>query len=172
MARKVLRRRRKRRRRKYVPRKENLSGYQKTMSKLSGLPLQPNVFLTLRSSLFSSSGQQRKTVRFSDANSYSSTPISPSDEVSPSEVLFQQQQIMHDQDESLDRLSESIGRQRELSIQIGDELDEQNGLIDDVGQMVDRTSGRLSGARKRLDRIGRKAKENGMCSPRVFLRLC
>jgi len=68
---------------------------------------------------------------------------------------------MLDQDESLDRLSESIGRQRELSIQIGDELDSQGELLEDLDGVVDRSRSRLDGARKRLDRIGRKAKDNG-----------
>lgn len=69
---------------------------------------------------------------------------------------------MQDQDDSLDRLSDSIGRQRELSIQIGDELESQNGLLDDLDGIVDRSRSRLAGARKRLNRFSRKAKENGL----------
>jgi hypothetical protein len=49
-----------------------------------------------------------------------------------------------------------------LSIQIGDELDEQNGLIDDLGEHVDRSRTRMGGARKRLDRFGKRARENGI----------
>lgn len=71
---------------------------------------------------------------------------------------------MLDQDDSLDRLSESIGRQRELSIQIGDELDSQGELLEDVDGMVDRSRSRLDGARRRLDRFSRKAKDNGILS--------
>ena len=80
----------------------------------------------------------------------------------PSEILSQQQQLMLDQDDSLDRLSESIGRQRELSIQIGDELDSQGELLEDVDGIVDRSRGRLDGARRRLDRFSKKAKDNGI----------
>jgi hypothetical protein len=68
---------------------------------------------------------------------------------------------MLDQDDSLDRLSESIGRQRELSIQIGDELDAHGELLEDVDGMVDRSRSRLDGARRRLDRFSKKAKDNG-----------
>ena len=68
---------------------------------------------------------------------------------------------MLDQDDSLDRLSESIGRQRELSIQIGDELDSQGELLEDLDVVVDRSRSRLDGARRRLDRFSRKAKDNG-----------
>lgn len=69
---------------------------------------------------------------------------------------------MLDQDDSLDRLSESIGRQRELSIQIGDELDSQGELLGDLDGMVDRSRNRLDGARRRLNRFSKKAKDNGM----------
>lgn len=114
-----------------------------------------------RSALFSPSGT-RKSVRFSEQNSYQTPPSRPSDDYTPSDILAEQQQIMLDQDDSLDRLSESIGRQRELSIQIGDELDSQGELLEDLDGMVDRSRGRLDGARRRLDRFSKKARENGM----------
>src|SRR5437762_14104775 len=99
-----------------------------------------------RSSLFSSSAT-RKTVRFSESNTYETPPSRTSDDyLSSTEILSQQQQIMLDQDDSLDRLSESIGRQRELSIQIGDELDSKGELLEDVDGMVDRSGSRLDGA--------------------------
>lgn len=69
-------------------------------------------------------------------------------------------QVIRDQDDQLDRLGESIGRQRELSMQIGDELDGQVMLLDDVEEGVDRHQAQFRRARGRLDRISRKAKEN------------
>jgi syntaxin 8 len=101
-------------------------------------------------------------VRFSESNTYQTPPTRPSDDSPSSELLSQQQQIMLDQDDSLDRLSESIGRQRELSIQIGDELDSQGELLGDLDGMVDRSRNRLDGARRRLNRFSKKAKDNGM----------
>ena len=68
--------------------------------------------------------------------------------------------VLRDQDEQLDRLGDSIGRQRELSIQIGDELDDHIQMLDDVEHHVDRHQSTLDGARKRLATITRKAKEN------------
>lgn len=68
--------------------------------------------------------------------------------------------VLREQDEHLDRLGDSIGRQRELSIQIGDELEDQIEILDDVDRHVDRHQTTLDGARKRLGVIGRKAKEN------------
>ncbi|KAL9022492.1 MAG: hypothetical protein Q9185_000399 [Variospora sp. 1 TL-2023] len=68
--------------------------------------------------------------------------------------------VLRDQDEQLDRLGDSIGRQRELSIQIGDELDEHVQMLDEVEGHADRQLGKLGGARKRLGGVARKAKDN------------
>jgi syntaxin 8 len=69
-------------------------------------------------------------------------------------------QVIRDQDDQLDQLSSSIGRQRELSMQIGDELDGQVMLLDDVEEGVDRHAAQFVRARGRLDRFSRKAREN------------
>ncbi|CAD6449354.1 c7b13645-2a5d-4c62-a045-d86733394138 [Sclerotinia trifoliorum] len=68
--------------------------------------------------------------------------------------------VLAEQDEALDRLGESIGRQRELSIQIGDELDEHVQMLDEVDRNVDRHQTRLNKARKNLGTVARKAKDN------------
>ena len=78
-------------------------------------------------------------------------------------------QVIRDQDEQLDRLGESIGRQRDLSIQIGDELDEHVAMLDDVDEHVDRHQGRLDGARQRIGRIARKANDNKQITAIVVL---
>ncbi|KAF3915222.1 hypothetical protein ABW20_dc0108606 [Dactylellina cionopaga] len=95
-----------------------------------------------------------KQVRFSDS-------LVDTDDLSNHQVLAVHQRIMEEQDDTLDRLSESIHRQRELSIQIGDELDGQGELLDDLDEGVDRAQRRITGARKRLDTFARKAKDNG-----------
>lgn len=68
---------------------------------------------------------------------------------------------MEDQDVHLDNLSHSINRQRDLSLQINGELEEHTGLLESLDEELDRTSGRLSGARRRLDKVAKGAKENG-----------
>jgi hypothetical protein len=150
------------RKKKFVRNVDSQFVYPKILTlKLKGTRTLNLLDLCLRSSLFTSSAT-RKTVRFSESNTYQ-TPASRLSDDYPSngEILSQQQQIMLEQDDSLDRLSESIGRQRELSIQIGDELDSQGELLEDVDGMVDRSRSRLSGARRRLDRFSKKAKDNG-----------
>lgn len=68
--------------------------------------------------------------------------------------------MLADQDEALDRLGSVIGRQRELSIQIGDELDEHVQMLDEVDRHVDRHTNTLGKARRNLGTVARKAKDN------------
>lgn len=121
-----------------------------------------------------------KSVRFTDAvpedidgdddpnraallRPYRDSPSPPS--FDPSTMTNQQihdhhAQILREQDEQLDRLGESIGRQHQLSIQIGDELEGHIALLDEVDGDVERHNTRLDRARRRLDRIRKNASEN------------
>ncbi|KAJ5938949.1 hypothetical protein N7466_002083 [Penicillium verhagenii] len=76
------------------------------------------------------------------------------------QIYLHHDRVMRDQDDQLDRLGESIGRQHQLSIQIGDELDGHVALLDGMDGDVERHQGRLNTARRRLDRFRRKAGEN------------
>ncbi|KAG9311388.1 hypothetical protein JVU11DRAFT_8497 [Chiua virens] len=76
-------------------------------------------------------------------------------------IVLQQRQIMQDQDTHLDRLSSSIGRQHHISVQINDELEVHTGLLDALDTELDHTDTRMTGARRRLARVARGAKENG-----------
>lgn len=124
----------------------------------------------------SSAARKPKTVRFSD------TPASPSNELfgayrdDPSDdtagyrdqaaTLDNQQlhqyhsRVLDEQDEQLDRIGESIGRQRELSMQIGDELDSHVAMLDDVEAVTDRHQSRLDRASRALSKVARSAAEN------------
>lgn len=81
-------------------------------------------------------------------------------ELSNQQIHSYHKQVIRDQDDQLDRLGESVGRQRELSIQMGTELDEHVGMLDEIEEDVDRHTGTLDRARKRLGGISRKAKDN------------
>jgi C4-dicarboxylate-specific signal transduction histidine kinase len=76
------------------------------------------------------------------------------------QILQLQQRIIDDQDQDLDHLSSAIRRQRELGLLIGDELETHAQLIDETEGMVDRTDERLRQAKKKLDYVGRKVKDN------------
>jgi syntaxin 8 len=68
--------------------------------------------------------------------------------------------VITQQDEQLDQLGQSIGRQRELTIAIGSELDDQVVMLDEVDERVDRHQSQLDGAKKRLGGIMKKARDN------------
>lgn len=93
---------------------------------------------------------------------YRDEPEGPPDQGSLDNQQIHQyhKNVLREQDEQLDRLGDSIGRQRELSIQIGDELDDHIQMLDEVEHHADRQLSTLEGARKRLGTIGRKAREN------------
>ncbi|KAI0966014.1 v-SNARE [Xylaria arbuscula] len=83
-----------------------------------------------------------------------------SNEMNNVQIHQYHQRVMQQQDEQLDRLGESIARQRELSMQIGDELDDQVAMLDDVDVAVDRHQGRLDRAKRQINRITRAAGES------------
>ncbi|KAG5982962.1 hypothetical protein E4U55_001014 [Claviceps digitariae] len=113
--------------------------------------------------------RRSKTVRFSDSpfppsedlfGSYRDDPASQSasyhdqaQEMSNQQLQQYHAQIMEDQDEQLDRLGESIGRQREISMQIGDELDNHVTLLDEMDAVVDRHQSRLDRAKSVLGKF-------------------
>ncbi|KAL8380946.1 hypothetical protein RB595_005307 [Gaeumannomyces hyphopodioides] len=69
------------------------------------------------------------------------------------------QQVLEEQDAQLDALGASIGRQRELSMQIGDELDSHVAMLDESERLVDRHQDALDRARRQVGRISRSAGE-------------
>ena len=77
--------------------------------------------------------------------------------------------MLRRQDEDLDRLGESIGRQRDLSIQIGNELEDQIGMLDDSEQVMDRHQSRLDDARRQLGNVARRAKDNKQLTVIIIL---
>ena len=68
--------------------------------------------------------------------------------------------VMREQDDQLDVLGQSIRRQRDLSVQMGTELDEQGLLLHDVEGGVDRHQSTLDRAKGRLGKVSRGAKNN------------
>ncbi len=64
------------------------------------------------------------------------------------------------QDEQLDELGASIGRQRELSIRIGDELDTHVAMLEESEAIADRHQSRLDRAARQMGRVAKSAGEN------------
>lgn len=96
-----------------------------------------------RAALFASQNQSQDDSRYQD---------DPADQsqLDNQQIHTYHKQVLQDQDAQLDVLGQSIGRQRVLGIQMGDELDEQAEMIGDVESGVDRHMSGLDRARRRL----------------------
>ena len=107
-----------------------------------------------------SADQANRAALFADQR-YTDEPDGPDQsEMDNQQVHQYHKQVLREQDDQLDTLSQSIGRQRTLGIQMGNELDEQVEMLDDVERGVDRHSTTLEGARRRLGQVARKSRDN------------
>ncbi|KAI8597584.1 hypothetical protein EDD21DRAFT_385115 [Dissophora ornata] len=68
-------------------------------------------------------------------------------------LLIMQQQQMAQQDNSIEQFSAVLRRQREIGMAIGQELDNQNQLLDELDRDVDRTTLKLGLANKKIGKI-------------------
>ncbi|ODM87597.1 Syntaxin-8 [Orchesella cincta] len=72
------------------------------------------------------------------------------------QIRQQQAEMLQEQDRGLEALSEVISRQKNLAQVIGNEVEYQNELIDDITDHVDRTNDRLIAQTSRVRTIDRK----------------
>jgi len=79
----------------------------------------------------------------------------------PGIMLQTQKRMMDDQDTHLQTLSTSLNRQHSISLAINSELEEHHGLLEELDTELEGTHSRLTGARRRLERVGRGVKGNG-----------
>uniref|UniRef100_A0A8C4R3W4 Syntaxin-8 n=1 Tax=Eptatretus burgeri TaxID=7764 RepID=A0A8C4R3W4_EPTBU len=86
-----------------------------------------------------------------------------------SQIRQQQQQIIHEQDEGLDALSAIIARQKHMGENIGDEIDTQNEIIDDLTHLVDKTNSKIHQETRLVGTVDRKAGTCGMLVVIVLL---
>lgn len=71
-----------------------------------------------------------------------------------SQLLVQQQTDMGDQDQIIENLRKNIARQKQLGLDINEELVFQNRLLDDLDDQTHATNGRLNQARRRAGKLG------------------
>jgi regulator of vacuolar morphogenesis len=69
-------------------------------------------------------------------------------------IMQLQAQKMDQQDEQVAGLSAILHRQKQLGLAISNEIREQIDLLDDLNNEVDRVGGKLTGAKKQLNRLG------------------
>ncbi|KAM6940010.1 syntaxin-8 [Xenentodon cancila] len=85
------------------------------------------------------------------------------------EIKQQQQQIIEAQDAGLDALAAVISRQKIMGQEIGNELEEQNEIIDDLAHLVDKTDGRIRNETRRVKLVETKSASCGMLVVIVLL---
>ncbi|XP_076027180.1 syntaxin-8 [Genypterus blacodes] len=85
------------------------------------------------------------------------------------EIKQQQQRIIEAQDEGLDALAAVISRQKQMGQNIGNELDEQNEIIDDLTHLVDKTDNRIHNETRRVKLVETKSASCGMLVVIVLL---
>uniref|UniRef100_A0A672T828 Syntaxin-8 n=1 Tax=Sinocyclocheilus grahami TaxID=75366 RepID=A0A672T828_SINGR len=77
------------------------------------------------------------------------------------EIKHQQQHIIEVQDAGLDALAAVISRQKQMGQEIGNELEEQNEIIDDLAQLVDKTDSRIKNETHRVKLLDTKSASCG-----------
>ncbi|XP_078427069.1 syntaxin-8 isoform X2 [Cetorhinus maximus] len=79
-----------------------------------------------------------------------------------SEIKHQQQRIIQEQDAGLNALATVIARQKQMGQDIGNELDEQNEIIDDLTHLVDKTDSRIQNEARRVKLVDKKSASCGL----------
>lgn len=78
-------------------------------------------------------------------------------DMSNTDLQQQQQSVIHEQDRGLEALSHVVSRQKQMAIDIGNEVDDQNELLDDIGDHIDRTDNRVQRETRHIRIVDRKS---------------
>merc|ERR1711865_851244 len=141
---------------------------------LSSLPLTPHEKRKRESMLADTMSAMNRlknqTLMGSDAASVNNMPggqaaAQPSSKGGVAQqMLMEQQDMMSSQDASMDLLLASVTRQKEMGEAIGEELDQQSGLLDDLENGMDTTGMVLGRQQARVEGVLEQAGKGGtMC---------
>lgn len=78
-------------------------------------------------------------------------------------IMQSQRQVMREQDQGLDMISQSVSRIKNMGLKIGDEIEDQNEMLDDLNDGMDRTNERLLKETDHVKEVTDKAKAGGYC---------
>uniref|UniRef100_A0A8C6ZPC1 Syntaxin-8 n=1 Tax=Nothoprocta perdicaria TaxID=30464 RepID=A0A8C6ZPC1_NOTPE len=81
------------------------------------------------------------------------------------DIRQQQRRIIQEQDAGLDALSSIISRQKQMGQEIGNELDEQNEIIDDLTSLVENTDDKLRNQTRHVKLVDKKSTSCGRKLP-------
>ncbi|CAJ0923396.1 unnamed protein product, partial [Mesorhabditis belari] len=85
------------------------------------------------------------------------------------EILFKQKQIIRDQDDDLDLVSKSVGTLKNMSYKIHDELEEQNIMLDELGNEMERVDTKLDGVMKKIAKLTNLDDDKRQCKMILIL---
>ncbi len=69
------------------------------------------------------------------------------------EIINVQRDVIKEQDKGLERLDVLISKQKNIAYQIGNELSEQNKMLDELDNQMDKTSTKLTHTTKRVNKL-------------------
>ncbi|CCJ28868.1 unnamed protein product [Pneumocystis jirovecii] len=101
-----------------------------------------------------------RTSNSKETEDFNNTFIKSSQE-SQKQILKAQQQIIKEQDLSLNNLYDSISTQKELTIQMESELELHNEFLEEMEVLVDKSQGKLKKSEKRLKKVVKNIKKKG-----------
>ncbi|KAG7892725.1 hypothetical protein KL936_000899 [Ogataea polymorpha] len=81
--------------------------------------------------------------------------------MSNKQIFMENQQEILNQDEIINSLSQSVNRQHEMSLQIGDEVGNHMVLLDDLESGISRANAKIIRGRTNIDRFRQRLREHG-----------
>jgi hypothetical protein len=128
------------------------------------LPSFPSSQSAAQSNMQNPSAQFSKKAKYPPSDPYAHLDAAKGNNAYAEMETQQQQFIMREQDQQMDGVLSTVRNLKEMAHTIGDEVDDQMGLLDDVDERTDRTSGRLQQAQKRVDAVVKELQSGGMCT--------
>eukprot|EP00002_Diphylleia_rotans_P037297 TRINITY_DN8319_c0_g1_i1.p1 TRINITY_DN8319_c0_g1~~TRINITY_DN8319_c0_g1_i1.p1 ORF type:complete len:262 (-),score=59.17 TRINITY_DN8319_c0_g1_i1:301-1086(-) len=78
------------------------------------------------------------------------------------DIVAQQQKVIQDQDAAIDQIGKSVARQKHIAIAVGDELNVQSRLLDDLESEVDKTASNITKETTHVNKVLEKSSMKGL----------
>ncbi|WKY08437.1 hypothetical protein Q1695_007730 [Nippostrongylus brasiliensis] len=85
------------------------------------------------------------------------------------DIIMKQEQIIREQDEDLVLVGNSVSTLKHMSYKIGDELDQQAVMLDDLGQEMDTVDTKLDSVMKKIAKLTHMDDDKRQCKVILIL---